>query len=50
MTPIYDRLERYLPPFAARLALSVFYAALIVLIVTLLITPTPFELVYLDLG
>lgn len=50
MTPLYQKLARWLPPPLVRLALVAVYAALIVLIVTFLIPPGHFELVYLDLG
>jgi hypothetical protein len=50
VTPLYEKLVRWLPPPLARLAMVAVYAALIVLIVTFLIPPGHFELVYLDLG
>ena len=50
MTPLYDRLSALLPTKVARVTLAIIYAALIVLIVTFLISPTQFELVYLDVG
>jgi hypothetical protein len=50
MTPLYKSLIRLLPPPMTRLAMAVIYAALIVMIVTFLIPPGNFEVIYLDLG
>jgi hypothetical protein len=50
MTPLYNSLARFLPSALTRVAMVIIYAALIVMIVTFLIPPTYFELVYLDLG
>jgi predicted PurR-regulated permease PerM len=50
MTPLYDWLDRFLPPGLTAVAVTVIYAMLIVMIVTFLIPPTPLELVYLDVG
>ena len=50
MTPLHARLSRYLPPPATWLVMTTIYASLLVLIVTFLIAPGQFELVYLDLG
>jgi len=50
MTPLYNKLARFLPPTTTRMAMVIIYALLIVMIVTFLIPPTQFELVYLDLG
>lgn len=50
MTPLYNSLVRLLPAPVARLTLAVIYAALIVMIVTFLIPPGTFEVIYLDLG
>jgi hypothetical protein len=50
MTPLYNRLSRFLPPIATRLAMMAVYAVLLVLIVTFLIPPGHFDLLYLDLG
>lgn len=50
MTPLHERLSRWLPPPLAQLAMVVIYACLMVLIVTFLIPPGFFELVYLDMG
>lgn len=50
MTPLHARLSRWLPPSATWLVMVAIYASLLVLIVTFLIPPGPFELVYLDLG
>ena len=50
MTPFYHKLSQYLPPALTRVVMVFVYAALMVLIVTLLIPPSHFELVYLDLG
>ena len=50
MTPLYNSLSRFLPTSMTGLVMAAIYAALIVLIVTFLIPPGHFELVYLDLG
>ena len=50
MTPLYEKLSRYLPSQVVPFAMATIYAALLVMIVTFLIPPGPFELVYLDLG
>ncbi len=50
MTPLYNSLSQFLPPAMTRIAMVAIYAALIVMIVTFLIPPSKFELIYLDLG
>jgi hypothetical protein len=50
MTPLYNRLARFLPVAMTRVAMVIVYAALMVMILTFLISPAEFELVYLDLG
>jgi hypothetical protein len=50
MTPLYNTLGRFLPPALTRFVMAAIYASLIVMIVTFLIPPAQFELVYLDLG
>jgi hypothetical protein len=50
MTPLYNRLSRFLTPAITRVAMVVIYAVLMVMITAVLIPPQHFELVYLDLG
>ncbi len=50
MTPLYNRLARFLSPTMTRVAMVMIYSALLVMILMFLITPAQFELVYLDLG
>lgn len=50
MTPLYNKLARFLPTAMTRVVMVAIYAALIVVIVMFLIPPGHFEIVYLDLG
>lgn len=50
MTPLYKSLSRYLPTAWTFITMTGIYAMVIVLIVTFLVPPSHFEMVYLDLG
>ncbi|MCB1680211.1 MAG: hypothetical protein KDI16_16140 [Halioglobus sp.] len=50
MTPLFRTCKRRLPTWLSAVLLSGVYAALLVLIITLLIPPTTFGLIYLDIG
>jgi hypothetical protein len=50
MTPLFRRFNQYFPDWLSALVLSGLYAALLVLILTLLISPQTFGVVYLDIG
>ena len=50
MTPLFRACNRRLPAWLSALLFSGVYAALLVLIITLLIPPTTFGLIYLDIG
>lgn len=50
MTPLFQIFNRWLPPWLSALMLSGVYAALLVLIITLLIPPNTLGLIYLDIG
>jgi hypothetical protein len=50
MTPLYAALSRYLSAPLAMLCMIAVYFSVLLMIVTFLIPPGHFELVYLDLG
>jgi hypothetical protein len=50
MTPLFDRVSRFVPAWVATLVVSLLYAALLVLNFTLLISPHTFGVIYLDIG
>lgn len=50
MTPLYNTLSKFLKPAMVPPAMTVIYAMLLVLIVTFLVPPGEFDLVYLDIG
>jgi len=50
MTPLYNKLTRYLSPAASSVLLAIIYAALLVLIAMFLGSRATFDLIYLDLG
>jgi hypothetical protein len=50
MTPIYNHLVKFLKPPMARLAITLIYATLLVLVLTFLVPPVELDLVYLDIG
>lgn len=50
MTPLFNIINRWFPNWLSALMLTGLYAALLVLIVTLLIPPYSFGLIYLDIG
>jgi hypothetical protein len=50
MTPLYNKLSQFLPPKMVLLGMIAIYTSLIIMIVTFLIPPGHFDLVYLDLG
>ena len=50
MTPLYNTLSKFLKPGMVRLVMTFVYATLLVLIVTFLVPPGDFDLVYLDIG
>ena len=50
MTPIYNSLAKFLRPAMVRLVMLLIYATLLVLVLTFLVPPGEFDLVYLDIG
>ena len=50
MTPLYNSLSKFLKPVMVRLAMTFVYATLLVLVLTFLVPPGEFDLVYLDIG
>lgn len=50
MTPLFRAFTRYFPDWLSVLMLSGVYAAMLVLIITLLIPPHTFGIIYLDIG
>lgn len=50
MTPLFRLFNRWFPNWLSVLMLSGVYAALLVLIITLLIPPNTVGLIYLDIG
>jgi hypothetical protein len=50
MTPLYNKLTRFLPPAMSCFIMVIVYAALLILIVTFLSSRGQIDLIYLDLG
>ena len=50
MTPLYNTLARFLKPPMVRLTMIFIYAILLVLVLTFLVPPGEFDVVYLDIG
>jgi hypothetical protein len=50
MTPLFRTFSRWFPNWLSAVMLSGVYAALLVLIITLLIPPQTFGVIYLDIG
>lgn len=50
MTPLFCIFNRWCPFWLSALMLSGVYAVLLVLVITLLIPPNKFGLIYLDIG